>query len=309
MFTDKVVYALNGAAIGDLIAAAPALKWSIETFHHKTDYKVAMFPEFRELFPFVPDDKIIPIQAQYEPGYAVRILNVMKGGGPNFCRPTPARFKLTHYACINLLSRILPDDQLKYVPLKKVDVSKFNIDFSKCVVIATTYRDIARSIMPDELLKIAQYVQSKGLTPLYIGKTGGISIWKTLAVSDFEYPGFGIDLRDKTTLSESATIMSMCKAVVGMDSGSIHLAFTTDTPVVCGFTNVRPDLRIPYRGLAKTYAVTPEIPCNFCQSDWALDFWDFSKCPRQLKLPECAKKMTATKFIAGLEQLGIFKDA
>lgn len=306
MFSDKIVYSLNGAAVGDLVAAAPALKWVIDNFHKKTDYKVAIFPDFKDLFPFVPEENFVPIQESYDPHYAVRRLNMMGGAGPNVARLTPSRLKLTHYACIGLLSRILPDEDLKYVPLKEVDVSKYGVDFSNCAVFITTYRDITRAWKGEEIVKVAEYVQSKGLTPVFVGKKGAISIWKTLAVSDFEYPGFGIDLVDKTTILEMATIMKKAKVVFGMDSGPLHVAFTTDTPIVGGFTNVDPSLRIPLRNQGvKTASVTPNLICQFCQSNWNLDFWNFTKCPRGMAEPECTSKMKADLFIKAFDSLNI----
>lgn len=306
MISDNVVYCLNTAAVGDLIAATPVLKYAIETFHSTGNYLVGMHKDFRDFFPFVPDDKIVEVKAQYEKTHTIRYLNMLGVGGL-VCKLTPSRMKLTHYASIGLLGRVLSDDLLKYPSLQQVDISHYNVDFSKCVVIITTFRDKQRTIPASELTKIAEYVASKGLTPVYAGKTGAISIWKkNLAMTDFEYPGFGIDLRNQTDFLQLTTIMSKAKAVIGMDSGPIHLAFTTKTPVVCGFTTILPEYRIPYRGLVKTESVTPDIWCNFCESNWSLNAWDFSKCPRKMEDAECVKKMTATKFIKALNKLDIF---
>lgn len=304
MFADKTVYSLNSAAVGDLIAAAPAVKYAIDNFHSKADYRVAIYPEFLEIFHFVPLDKIINPKDEYPKGFVVRYLNPV-GPKSNVARLTPARVKLTEFASINMLGRVLPDDKMRFIPLLPVDVSRFGLDFSKCVLLVTTYRDRQRTILPAEIIKIAEYVASKGLTPVYIGRRGQISIWKDYpAISDFDYPGFGVDLRDQTTLGELASIMSQSRAVVGMDSGPVNLAFTTQVPVVCGFTTVNAIYRIPYRGLAKTQAIAPNIVCQFCESDWSLDFWNFNNCPRKLDLAECVTKMTSDKFIAGLRELG-----
>ena len=306
MFANKTIYCLNSAAVGDLIAAAPILKHAIENYHQQTDYKVGIYKDFKDFFPFVPEDKFIDVNANYDKEYSVRHLNMPKAGGNN-CMLTPSRMKLTHYACIGLMAKILSDVELRYVPLTPVDVSRYNVDFNKSVVIITTYRDKQRTIPAAELVKISEYVYSKGLTPVYVGKRGAISIWKnSLAMSDFEYPGFGVDLRDDTSFRELATIMSQSKAIIGMDGGPIHIAWTTQTPVVCGFTTIRPELRIPYRGIAPTIPVVPNIMCNFCESDWNLNFWNFANCPRKMEMAECVTKMTAIKFINALEQLRIF---
>lgn len=306
MFANKTIYALNSAAVGDLVAAAPTLKYAIEQYHSKTPYLVGIYPDFKDLFPFVPSEKFVDIKPDYPAEYSVRFLNPPKTTG-NVCKITPSRMKLTHYGSINLMAKVLNDVELQYVPINQVDVSRYGVDFTKSVIILTTYRDKQRTIMPDELLKIAQYVAHKGLIPVYIGKTGAISIWKNnLAMSDFQHPGFGVDLRNQTSFCELSTIMSMSKAVIGMDSGPMHIAFSTQTPVVCGFTTVRPEYRVPFRGSAKTVSIVPSIYCNFCESDWNLNFWNFNNCPRKMELAECVTKMTAAKFIDGLDNLGIY---
>ena len=259
-----------------------------------------------ELFPFVPPEMFTEIKPDYPQEYSVRFLNPPANKG-NVCKITPSRMKLTHYGSINLMAKVLNDVEMQYIPLNKVDVSRYGVDFSKSVIIITTYRDKQRTILSEEILKIAQYVSSKGLTPVYVGKTGAISIWKnSLAASDFEYPGFGVDLRNQTSFSELWTIMSMSKAVIGVDGGPIHIAFSTQTPVICGFTTVRPEYRVPFRGSAKTISITPNIYCNFCESDWNLNFWNFNECPRKMELAECVTKMTAARFIDGLDSLGIY---
>jgi len=305
MFSDNNIYALNAAAVGDLMAASPVIKYAIDNFHPKGNYKVAMLPDFRDLFPFIPESKIIPTAESYDRAYAVRKLN-MDGPGGNVTRLTPSRFKLTHYASIGLLARILTDEQMQYVPLEPVDVSHYGIDFSKCAIFLTTYRDITRAWKGEDIIKTARHVMDKGLTPVFVGKKGAISIWKTLAVTDFEYPGFGHDLIDKTSFRELYTIMSQSKVIFGMDSGPLHIAFATDTPVIAGFTTVRPELRIPYRNPGvQTLAVEPKLKCQYCQSDWNLDFHNFTECPKQMKTPLCTVKMTHDKFITAFDSLSL----
>lgn len=305
MIADKVVYCLNSAAVGDLIAAIPTIKYAIKNFHKTCDYRIGIYEDFKCLFPFVPEDKFVGVSTKYDSGFTIRYLNPPGVGGA-VCRITPSRLKLTQYASINLLGRVLTDYELAYEELPDVDISRYNHNFNNSAIIITTYRDKQRTILPEELLKISEYIQSKGVTPVFVGKTGAISIWKNnLAKSDFDYPGFGLDLRNDTTFLELSSIMKQSKVVIGMDSGPIHLAFTTKTPVICGFTTILPELRIPYRGLAQTESVVPNIWCNFCESNWSLNSWNFNNCPRKMELAECVTKITADKFIKSLNKFGI----
>jgi len=253
MVSDQNIYCLNGAAVGDLIAAAPSVKYAIENYHQNSEYRVAIYDEFKDFYPFVPQDKFIPLTVDYDGSYAVRKLN-MDGGGGNITRLTPSRLKLTDYASIGLLGRLLSERDQQYVPLEPIDVSHYNIDFGKCAIFLTTYRDVSRAWKGKDIIETAQYVYSKGLTPVFVGKTGAISIWKTLAVTDF--------------------------------------------------TNVNPELRIPYRNFGtQTVSVVPNLACKFCQSDWNLDFHNFTKCPRGHAIPECTTSMTAETFLTGFDKI------
>lgn len=304
MIGDSTIYSLNSSAVGDLIAAAPSVKYAIDKFHKTNNYFVAIHPDFKEIFHFVPEAHLVSLDHDFPKNYVIRYLNPPKPTAG--CKLTPSRMKLTQYGSINLLGRVLDDYYLRYIPLSQVDISKYNVDFEKTAIIITTYRDKQRTILPEELRKISEFLYASGILPVYVGRRGKVGNWKEhLALSDFEYPGFGLDLRDQTSLSELFTIMSKSKVVIGVDGGPIHVGFATDTPVVCGFTTVNSKYRIPYRGLAKSIAIVPEIACNFCESDWSLNRWDFNKCPRKLELAECVTKMSADKFIQAIYQLNI----
>ncbi|NBO09625.1 MAG: hypothetical protein EBV30_09875, partial [Actinobacteria bacterium] len=256
-FTDKICYYLNSGAVGDLVAASAVIQHAIETYHkpRNVDYRVAMQEHFRDLLPQVPDEKITDLEGAFKlDGFAIRMLNMTRPVQlPNVAILTPSRFHLVQYASVGLLARVVPLEKAPYVPLKEVSVTKFGIPFDKAVVLVVTYRDASRMWPGEEIKKTAKAVSEMGLTPVYVGKTGAIANWKEhLAKTEFEYPGFGINLIDKTTLAEMASIMGKSRVVVGMDSGPLHVAMSTNAPVVMGFTNVSPDLRIPYRKEAPT---------------------------------------------------------
>ena len=44
-----------------------------------------------------------------------------------------------------------------------------------------------------------------------------------------------VDLVDATTISQLANIMKLCKAVISIDTGTMHLSYATETPTVCIF--------------------------------------------------------------------------
>ena len=44
-----------------------------------------------------------------------------------------------------------------------------------------------------------------------------------------------VDLTDTTTIYEMANIIQMCKAVISIDTGTMHLAYATGIPTICIF--------------------------------------------------------------------------
>lgn len=300
---DPVCYSVNSTAMGDVLAAVPVVKYAIEKYHTNTDYRVIASKHFRDLFPFVPDSKYLVIEDdtwKFDKKYSIRRLNDIDTKGPNICRLTPAKMALSHYASIGLLGELIDNNSYSYVPLNEVDVSHFGVDFSKAVVLVVSYRDINRSIPAEELLKIATYVQSKGFIPVYIGRTED-GAWKDRPpVSPFTPPSFGVDLRNKTSIAELATIMSKSLAVCGVDSGPVHLAGTTATTIIAGYTNVYWKFRVPKRMAGRTIVIEPDpMDCRYCSSMWAKDFYNFLNCFHGHN--NCVKTLRAEKYIHALD--------
>jgi hypothetical protein len=289
--------------MGDVLAAAPVVKYAIETYHKECDYRVVASKHFRCLFPFVPDSKFLVLEDdtwKFDKKYAVRRLNDVEPKGGNLCRLTPSKMMLSHYASIGLMGTILTKNNYTYVPLKPVDISRFGIDFSKAVVLAVSYRDVNRSIPNEELLKIAEYVHKRGYTPIYIGKTDQ-GAWKDRPpVSPFTPPPYGVDLRNQTTIAELASIMARSLAVVGVDSGPVHLAGTTATTLIAGYTNVDWRYRIPIRAEGRTLVIEPDpMDCRYCSSRWLKDTYNFLNCFYGHN--NCVKTLRAEKYIHALD--------
>lgn len=64
-------------------------------------------------------------------------------------------------------------------------------------------------------------------------------------------------------LAETRELIKHAKCFVSMDSGILHVAMTTETPVVGLFTCANPEYRLFPRG-AKTVALIPKVSCRFC---------------------------------------------
>ena len=303
---NPLCFMLNSLALGDVVAAAPVVKYMIENYYpHPDNYMVVAKEIFRPIFPFVPNSNFHNYEDRGDNWgmnntYALATIVTPKTVGT--VRNTPRHMHLSQFASVKLADRIIPEKYLNYVPLVEVDITHFGIDFSKAVILVVSYRDLTRAWLPDSLLATARFIESRGYTPVFVGKTD-MNLQENLTekTSLPDDIGFGEDLRNKTTIAELASIMKQAIAVCGLDSGPIHLAGTTKTPIICGYTSVSPEFRIPIREGGATFPIVPNIPCIGCESKWASHFWNFEHC--YLKHIDCCKVLTSDKFIALLEPL------
>lgn len=117
-----------------------------------------------------------------------------------------------------------------------------------------------------------------------------------------------VDLREKTTLLELRDLCGYASAVVGMDGGTLHLAGTTDVPIVYGCTHILPVHRGITRDGKENWRVEHVVPrnleCAGCQSNWTLVFaQDFRLCAYEDYA--CTKRpaLDPQDFINALQQL------
>ena len=116
-----------------------------------------------------------------------------------------------------------------------------------------------------------------------------------------------LDMREKTTLLELRDLLGNAAAVAGIDGGTIHLAGTTDVPIVYGMGSTLPAHRYVARHGDPSYRIRYVGPrnteCAGCQSKAVLTRWDFRNCPFGDNI--CMTNMSSEDFIAGLQELGL----
>ena len=304
ILSDPMCYCINSISMGDVLAAAPVVKWAVEHFHKDGKYKVLTVPQFRGIFHFIPDSNWGSQQEKhnFQLPWQIRYLNTPKSAN---ARTSSMHMHLSDFASIQLLNRLIPREERHYLPLPRVDLGGFSLDFSRCVLLGVTYRDAPRKISFEVVKGVSEYLLGQGLTPVYIGKEDDDPIWGDAPFRRAfkKLPPGGVSLMNMTSIPELASIMGQSRGVVGIDSGPIHLAGTTGTAIVCGFTNVAPEHRFPLRAQGEFIPIVPDSPCKHCQSYWSLNYHDFGEC--YLKHLNCVGELTADKFIGGLKAVGI----
>lgn len=308
---DPFAFLLNTIAMGDVIAAAPVVKYMTDNYYVTPEsYRVIAKAAFRPFFPFVPDGNWVDFEDQSRPfwgipdGMPVGLLN--KKNEAKFVRNTPKNMHLSHYASLCFSDSIIPLEHLEYVPIQKTSVDHFGVDFSRAVVLITSYRDVTREWHSTEILKLAKWLQSKNVTPVFIGKTNmDLHLEKKHLIPKSNLPDdvseYGVDLRNRTSIVELASIMDQAIAVCGVDSGPIHIAGTTRVPIICGYSTVAAEHRIPTRRSGITIPIVPSIACANCESRWRTSYHNFEHC--YYGHVNCCAEFTAERYIEHLEKL------
>jgi len=103
-------------------------------------------------------------------------------------------------------------------------------------------------------MNLTKELNDIGLHVISIGKdsseTGFFNVEKP--VFNFEIEK-GLNLMNKTSISQCWHLMTRARCVVTMDSGMLHLAGTTETPIVHLGSSIKPEFRIPYRKNKQDY--------------------------------------------------------
>jgi ADP-heptose:LPS heptosyltransferase len=108
---------------------------------------------------------------------------------------------------------------------------------------------------------IEQIIEKTDLTVLQIGA-------RTDLVLDEDYGGRAVDLSGQFNLQQLQLLIARSTLFFGIDSGTLHVAACTDTPIVCLFTSAHHDYRKPCRPPDRDIfiPVSPDIACYGCQA-------------------------------------------
>lgn len=142
----------------------------------------------------------------------------------------------------------------------------------KYAVITTGVTTNSRRVPGEYWNHVIEHVIARGLRPVFLGKSVTETGNARNIYTEFSKAlrlDLGLDLRDKTSLMQAASIMSRAAVVIGHDNGLLHLAGCTDVPLVFGYNLASPEHREPRRPSGHIYNVVltdEDLACNFCQS-------------------------------------------
>lgn len=278
----KYAFVFNSGGIGDYIHWTTPIQWAIESSPHLYGYIYApkFFKELADLWfaPYSDRFEVITGDSVNDPRVLASNRAVPDGKQlSNQCSHHMFNVGWTYFCQMGFI----PDgwNRLPRIKGDEADISRFIIP-ENYAVIPTHATAENRRLSPKAIEEISAYLVRHGVTPVYIGKSVELTDYRaTTTAADLSQ---GIDLRDRTTLVESACIMARARFVLGIDGGMLHLACCSDVPVLMGFTSVHPKVRVPPRRLgAKTAVIAPPegLACRFCNTNMKFIIGhDFKNC-------------------------------
>jgi hypothetical protein len=112
--------------------------------------------------------------------------------------------------------------------------------------------------------------------------------------------GLLFDLTNQLSLHETAALISRAGAFVGIDAGPMHIAATTDTPIVGLFTSVRAEYREPRNRHARHINIASAIDCYGCVETLPAPVTEYH-CGR--RDDECTRRFSCDNSVEQLKTL------
>jgi ADP-heptose:LPS heptosyltransferase len=112
----------------------------------------------------------------------------------------------------------------------------------------------SRTWSSENWVTLTKLLNDRGISVVSIGKdsseTGFFNVDKP--IFNFEIKN-GLNLMNKTSISQAWHVINKSMSFVTMDSGLLHLAGTTDTDILMLGSSIRPEFRLPFRNNSQTY--------------------------------------------------------
>lgn len=256
--------------LGDLISATPTIK----KLHDSYGKKVTILSQMPEIFktnPYVDFSyKIRSVDIEFfNSNYLMHnsFYNVGKKNERGI-EYKHNRIDIRQFHAIHL-GFMLAQDEMEcfYKPLTPLTIQNLP---EKYVLIHPVTTWATRTWDAIKWMSLTKKLNEIGIAVVSIGKdsseTGFFNVEKP--VFNFEIEN-GLNLMNKTSISDCWHLIDKSICFVTMDSGLMHLAGTTDSYIIQLGSAINPEFRIPYRNNSQSYKYFYiKGSCNsFCGSD------------------------------------------
>lgn len=320
---DGINFILAHCALGDGISSLPAIVWARK--NHTFDIRMTvwgpthMLPLFEHLIGgpglnFAPLDEFKMVREKGDERYAgACVINAVHHN-----HVTRNRYDLVDFAFATMIDRQVDSVAEKCYPhWAPLGPRPYDEPY---VVLPVGATNEASVFHPKVLTPVLEWLLAVGYQPVLTGaknihvhtmekgKPELLVVRDRVDAVPRELVEQCTDLREKTDLLQLRDWLGHANAVVGIDGGTLHLAGTTDVPIVYGCTRVdarhRPIVRHNELNWNLVHVKPRDLECAGCQSNWTLVFQhNFANCA--YKDFKCVEQLHADDFIAAMRQLGL----
>lgn len=233
--------------LGDLICATPTIRKLSESYEQQITV-LSKMPELFKNLPYVEASyKSTSIDWDYfNEHYLMHnsFTNVGKKDGRGV-EMKHNMMDIRQYHAVHL-GFMLSKNELHcdYIPIE----SPKNSIHQKYILIHPVTTWANRTWPAEKWMELVKKLNNDGIYVISIGKdsseTGFFNVEKP--VFNFEIP-YGMNLMNKTSISECYHLINNASCFITMDSGLLHLAGTTNTPIIQLGSSLNPEFRMPYR--------------------------------------------------------------
>lgn len=234
--------------LGDLICATPTIKKICEAY----DTKILVISKMPEVFKNNPYVERSIKSSSVDMGY-IKDNYIVHNSFYNVGKKNERGVEYKHntidirqFHAVNL-GFMLGNDEMEcfYIPTEECS---FEIPKKPYILIHPVSTWPSRTWSAQNWMNLTKELNDKGYDVVSIGKdsseTGFFNVQKP--VFNFEIEK-GLNLMNKTSISDCWHLMINASAFITMDSGLLHLAGTTDVPIIHLGSSIKPEFRIPYR--------------------------------------------------------------
>jgi ADP-heptose:LPS heptosyltransferase len=272
--------------LGDLICATPTIKKLSQSY----EQKIIVISKMPELFKCNPN-----VEASYKASSIdwdyFNSNYIMHNSFYNVGKKNERGIEYKHnvmdirqFHAINLGFMLAQNElQCEYHPITQLAIQLPE----KYILIHPVTSWASRTWSLENWIALTQKLNEVGYEVIAIGKdsseTGFFNVQKP--VFDLQIAN-KLNLMNNTSISDCWNLMQKAEAFVTMDSGLLHLAGTTNVPIIHLGSSIKPEFRIPYRygNQSKMFYNNNKLVYQYvrggcgleCASNmkYALEYWD-----------------------------------
>lgn len=244
-------------AIGDNLSSTPTIRKLFESYSRKITL-VTHFPELFQNNPHV-EKTYFPNTINFDhikDTYIIhRTFDVLGNKSERGVENKHSRMDIRQYHAVSLGFMLSSDEmECNYYPSEYEPIDNLP---EKYVLIHPVQNWANRTWSSKNWMLLTKRLNELGISVVSIGKdsseTGFFNIDKP--TFNFEIEN-GLNLVNKTSLSQAWHVIDRSMCIVTMDTGLLHLAGTTDTQILLLGSAINPEFRKPYRKGSQDYKLS-----------------------------------------------------